>query len=97
MWRKKQIQKQTFCPFLLNYCRSEWGYLDSYLSWNKQLINTKLLKCFADHMIIQNPNMTQVTIAIKFSRRENDISSRKRKKDQGKKAFLEKVKIAAKN
>ena len=48
-------------------------------------------------MIIQNPTMTQVTIAIKFSRRENDISSRKRKKDQGKKVFLEKVKIAAKN
>ena len=56
-----------------------------------------MLKCFTNHIVIQSPNMTQVTIAIKVSQWENDISSRKRKKDQGKKALLEKVKMAAKN
>ena len=41
--------------------------------------------------------MTQVKSAIKVSQWKNDISSRKEKKDLGKKTLLEKVEIAAKN
>ena len=41
--------------------------------------------------------MTQVKSAIKVSQWENDISSRKGKKEHGKKALPKKVKMAAKN
>ena len=52
---------------------------------NNQLINTKMLKCFVNQVVIQSPNMTQVTIAIKVNQWKNDISSRKIKKTTEKK------------
>ena len=55
-----------------------------------------MLECFVNHIVFQSLNMTQVTIAIKVSQWENDISSRKIKKDHRKKELLEKTKMAAK-
>ena len=49
-----------------------------------------MLKCFVNQIVFQSPNMTQVTIAIKVSQCENDTSSRKIKKDHGKKGVARK-------
>ena len=56
-----------------------------------------MLISFVNEIVFKSPNMTQVTIAIKISQLENDISSRKRQKQYRKKVLLEKVKMAAKN
>ena len=49
-----------------------------------------MLECFVNHIVFQSPNMTQVTIAVKVSQWENDISSTKIEKDHGKKGFARK-------
>ena len=43
------------------------GILVFLFIMNNQLINTKMLKCFVNQIVIQSPNMTQVTIAIEDS------------------------------
>ena len=68
-----------------------------YFIMKKPIDNTKMLKSFVNEIVFKSPNMTQVTIAIKISQLENDISARKRQKQYSKKVLLEKVKMAAKN
>ena len=41
-----------------------------------------MLKSFVNEIVFKSPNMTQVTIAIKVSQFENDISSRKRQTEK---------------
>ena len=49
-----------------------------------------MLECFVDQIVFQSPNMMQVTIAIKVSQWEKEISSGKIKRDHIKKGIARK-------
>ena len=100
MWLSLNLKKKKICPLLLNeYIRQILLLL--FIAEN-QFKNTKMLKYFVNQTFFFFFKITVIVIllmtpvlkvALKVSQCENDISSRKGKKDSRKKELLERVKL----